>query len=342
MRRPRDRGAVGAIVAVLFGTGVALGMAALVVDIGLIYVERKQLQTGADAAAVEVARVCAASAVACGAPGTNATAAAYARENVVDGEAMAAVCGRGGGLAACAGVSACARPAPETGVYAEVRTSILRADGSTLLPPVFAQAVVDDYDGAAVTACARVTWGPPRAARTLGLTVSACDWADLTRRGRTFPSAERTVRGYDDTDPAACGRGGVGSRGAGGFRWVAGADASCRTPVSTTTTFRVTARTQRPAGCRDVLETLTPGQAVAVPIFSAVTDAGDGGFAYTVLGVGAFVVTGWRLPGSRSPRTPAGCGGGDCVSGYFTRAPVPGGGTVGGPDLGAQITALIG
>ncbi|GIF63701.1 hypothetical protein Ais01nite_17360 [Asanoa ishikariensis] len=339
VRRPRDRGAVGAIVAVLFGTGVALGMCALVIDIGLIYVERKQLQTGADAAAVEVARVCATSAVACGAPGTVATAAAYARENVADGEATASVCGRGGGLSACPTPSACARPAPETGVYAEVRTSILRPDGSTLLPPVFAQAVVDDYDGAAVTACARVTWGPPRAARTLALTVSACDWAAMTGRGRAFPTGERTVRLYPETDPAACGRGGAGSAGAGGFRWVAGADATCRTPVSTTTAFRVT---ELPAGCRDVLEALTPGQAVAVPIFTAVTDAGDGGFAYTVLGVAAFVVTGWRLPGSRSPRTPAGCGAGDCVSGYFTRAQVPGGGTVGGPNLGAQITALIG
>ncbi|SNT54795.1 Putative Flp pilus-assembly TadE/G-like [Asanoa hainanensis] len=336
--RRGDRGAVGAIVAVLFGTGVALGMCALVIDIGLIFVERKQLQTGADAAAVEVARVCATSAVACGAPGTTATAAAYARENVADGEATAAVCGRGGGLSPCPTPSACARPAPATGVYAEVRTSILRPDGSTLLPPVFAQAVVDDYDGAAVTACARATWGPPRAARTLALAVSACDWEAMTGRGARFPSRERTLGGYPDTDPGACGRG-AGSAGAGGFRWVAGSDATCRTPVSTTTAFRVTGRTELPAGCRNVLETLPPGQAVAVPIFSAVSDAGS---AYTVLGVAAFVVTGWRLPGSRSTRAPAACGAGGCVSGYFTRAQVPGGGTVGGPNLGAQITELIG
>ena len=79
-----------------------------------------------------------------------------------------------------------------------MRTSILRADGSTLLPPVFAQAVVDDYDGAAVTACARVTWGPPAAARTLALTISACDWDRMTGGGAALPSTEQTVAVYRD------------------------------------------------------------------------------------------------------------------------------------------------
>jgi len=348
-RRGDDRGAVAAVAAVFVGSGVALGICALVVDVGLIYAEHKQLQTGADAAAVEVARVCATSAVACGAPESGAAATAYAQVNVPDGEATAVVCGRGGGLSECPAPSdaTCTGPAPEAGVYAEVHTSILTADGSTLLPPVFAQAVVDDYDGAAVTACARVTWGSPTAARGLALTTSTCDWKRMTRGGGALPSTEQAVALYTDTDPAACGRGGTGAGDPGGFRWVAGADSTCRTSTSTSTPLRATLPDERPNGCLEVLESLiaTPGQAVAVPIFAKVTDAGDGGFAYAVQGVAAFVVTGWQLPDSVVPSpnlSSCGAGVSTCVYGFFTRAVVPGGGTVGGPDLGAQITALIG
>ncbi len=224
---------------------------------------------------------------------------------------------------------ACALPAPATGVYAEVRTSILRPDGSTLLPPVFAQAVVDDFDGAAVTACARITWGAPAAARTFGLTISTCDWNAMTGGGRALPTAERAVALYTDTDPRACGRRGPGSAGPGGFRWLAGADPTCRTPVSTATAFRVTRPDERPDGCLEVLESLTPGQAVAVPVFATVADAGDGGFAYAAQGVAAFVVTGWHLPDSDVPSpTLTSCGAGVpiCVYGFFTRALVPGSG----------------
>ncbi|MEV0720358.1 pilus assembly protein TadG-related protein [Asanoa sp. NPDC050611] len=345
LKRQGDRGAVGALTVVLFGTGVLLAVSALVVDIGLIYAERKQLQTGADAAAVSAAQVCATDAARCGGPDLDRTATAYARNNETNAEAAATVCGRGGDLPACPTGSAdqCARPAPETGAYAEVHTRIQRADGSNLLPPVFAQAVLDDYDGAAVTACARVAWGPPAAARTFGLAISTCDWQRMTGRGGRLPSVEQPVPLYDETDPAACGRRGLGDGNQGGFRWLAGTR-DCRAAVSTTRAVEVTRPGERPDDCLDLLEELvaTPDRAIAVPVFARVSD--DGG--YTVRGVAAFVVTGWRLPDSvePSPRLGRDCpeGASTCVFGYFTRAVVPGGGAVGGPDLGAQITTLIG
>src|SRR5690349_18918245 len=60
-RRKRDseHGGVAAVVAVLTAGGVLLGMGALVIDIGRLYVEREQLQSGADAASLEVASNCA-------------------------------------------------------------------------------------------------------------------------------------------------------------------------------------------------------------------------------------------------------------------------------------------
>ena len=53
-----DRGAIGILIAVLIGGGVLLGMAALVVDVGQIYQNRAELQNGADAGALAVARQC--------------------------------------------------------------------------------------------------------------------------------------------------------------------------------------------------------------------------------------------------------------------------------------------
>jgi hypothetical protein len=86
-------------------------------------------------------------------------------------------------------------------------------------------------------------------------------------------------------------------------------------------------------------------RAVAMPVFDAVTDNGDGTRSYATHGFAAFVLSGWRLPGSEVPSsTMSSCGAGvdHCVFGTFRQALVPGSGTVNGPDLGARITALIG
>src|SRR5690606_25022436 len=47
-RRRGERGAVTTLVAVLLAGNVLLGMAALALDVGLYYVEREELQSGAD------------------------------------------------------------------------------------------------------------------------------------------------------------------------------------------------------------------------------------------------------------------------------------------------------
>ena len=53
-----DNGAVAVLVAIL--AVVLFGFAALVIDVGALYHERRQLQNGADAAAFAVAQACAA------------------------------------------------------------------------------------------------------------------------------------------------------------------------------------------------------------------------------------------------------------------------------------------
>ena len=57
--RRDERGAIGVLVAIFIGAGVLTGMGALVIDVGQLYQERAELQNGADAAALGVAKSCA-------------------------------------------------------------------------------------------------------------------------------------------------------------------------------------------------------------------------------------------------------------------------------------------
>src|SRR5206468_11743682 len=75
----------------LIGT-VLLGLGALAIDVGQLYQERSQLQSGADAAALAVAKSCATST--CTASGAMSTAVTYADDNAKDGVAgVPQVCG---------------------------------------------------------------------------------------------------------------------------------------------------------------------------------------------------------------------------------------------------------
>jgi hypothetical protein len=346
----RDGGAVAATSAVLFGSGVILGIAALVVDIGLIYAEHGQLQRGADAAALKVGQVCARDVDDCTTSVVDDVAARYARDNAANGEADARVCGSGGDLPACqanlGSLNDCVGESPATGDYIQVHANTLRSDDSKLLPPVFAHAVLGGFEGAAVTACARVAWGPPAKARALAMTISTCDWKRFTAEGSAYPSAEVAIDLYDETDAAACGIAGTEATNRGGFRWLEDTDADCRATMSVDSNDVAAQVGPASDGCVDALFDLRDNpRAVPVPVFDAVTDNGNGTHSYATQGFAAFVVTGWRLPDSVVPSpTMTSCGVGVtyCVFGTFRQALVPGSGTVNGPDLGARITALIG
>ncbi len=337
------------LVALLLGSGVLLGMAALVVDVGNIYLERTQLQSGADAGAVKLAQVCATD-PSCAATATT-LARKYANANSADNRSgVSVVCGRGGGLPACGapagGLADCVDAAPGTGDYVEVHTSTLESDGSTLLPPAFAQAVVSGYRGTTFTACSRAAWGPPLAGR-LGVTMSACDWNRYTRNGAGFPDppVEQLIYPHDEPAAGTCRPPGQPADIPGGFGMLTDPRDDCRVPVALGGTYRGD-NGNVPAPCRAVLaDARTGGRPLLVPIFGPVS--GNGAVPrYTIAGFAAFVVTGWDLPGSRARSTLTGRSTCDssttCIFGYFTRATVPGGGPTGGPDLGAYTVGLVG
>ncbi len=348
-RRPDDRGAISMLAAVLFASGVLLGMAALVIDVGMLYAERGQLQSGADAAAVEVAQMCADEPADCTPALLGPVAAQYARDNAANGEADARVCGRGGALVACpppsGALTDCIGNRPATADYVEVRTNTLRG-GSTVLPPVFAQALLGgDFDGAQVTACARTAWGPPSTAQGMAIAISTCDWQRITANGATLPSVEASIELYDESVPTACGIGGTAATNPGGFRWLEIGDASCRATSTMNDEYAAALPGPAPAGCVDALDgLLDSGEAIAMPIFDAARDLGGGRSAHTLVGFAAFVVTGWQDSTSinPSPTIPPCAVGAACVQGFFQEALVPGGAVLGGPDLGARAIASIG
>ena len=192
-----DRGAVAVLVAILFGGGVLLGMGALVVDIGGMYAEKAQLQNGADGGALAVATGCAQGSAACAASVTalnsNCSTATNASTGIAscnandNKTAIDQVCGVGSGLTACTGPqNGC--PAAPSGNYAQVQTSTLNADGTTVLPPAFGKAVMgSSWVGEHVQACAQASWGPPsELGSAVAVTISECEWLENTNNGTTF------------------------------------------------------------------------------------------------------------------------------------------------------------
>jgi hypothetical protein len=346
-------------VAVVLGGGVLLGTAAVVVDVGRLYAEREQLQSGADAGAWAVAEACVLDPAGCADQG--ALADDYADRTAADGAAeVTAVCGTGPGLPACpppAGNRTDCLGVPPAGPYVEVRTATELADGSSLLPPAFARAVAgDEYAGSQVAACARAAWGPPRRAAGLALTFSVCEWNNLTDGGTTVwpadevppPSAERVVFLKDNTT-ATCGAGPAGWDAPGGFGWLDDPDSTCTTTVEADGTYGGNTGNSLSQPCRTEMDELWAGRgATVIPVYDGIQEQGAG-TEYHLAGFAAFVVTGYDLSGAGRTSWLSGrnrCGDSGslrCVYGYFSRALVADvGGIAEGPDLGVAVVSMVG
>lgn len=355
-----DRGAVAAMIAVVLGGGVLLGMAAIVVDVGRLYAEREQLQTGADAAAWAVAEGCIRLPENCAAQGTEAER--YAAAAAADGAAgIAEICGRGPGLADCsasaANLTACLGAAPMTGSYAEVRTHTLGRDGSTLLPRTFARALAGDDAGTSVGACARVAWGSPRRAAGTAVTFSTCEWEALTDGGLSLwpspsdgtppASAERVVYLKGSPSATTCPAGPSGWDRPGGFGWLDDTGGDCTTTVEVDDSYGGDTGSSVSTACRAALAALRDERRpMLVPIYDGVTGSGTS-TTYHLAGFASFVLTGYYQAGFTEPSRLTGlhhCGGSErCLYGYFTKGLLPTTGvTLGGPDLGVSVVNAIG
>jgi Flp pilus assembly protein TadG len=204
-----DRGAVAVIVAILLAGGVLLGFLALVIDVGELYLERQQLQSGADSAALALAHACAAATSDCANLGAiSALAQTYANQNSADGVSnVAEICGNipGNLLNACGPAahnrSDCLGSAPTDGSpYIEVHLTTETLDGKFVLPPVFAQTMAGNqgYTGASVGACARAGWHS--SVTVLLMAISTCEFARQTSdagQDITDPRNERVINFWE-------------------------------------------------------------------------------------------------------------------------------------------------
>lgn len=347
LRVRRDEGgAVAVIVAILLGAGVLTGIAAMVVDVGQIYQERSELQNGADAAVLGVAKSCALGSC------TPAVAAQLADDNassLTGGRAAVDfVCGSGS-LGTCppsTGALTSCQPLPPAGTnFVELGTSTLTSSGS-LLPPVFAGTLLGNSgdQGTNVEACAQAEWGAPSTATTTALAISACEWDQATQQGTLFPAAPPyppdPAASFDQVLTLDPGNG----TGCATFGWADDTKNTCAVPVSGPSFAGSPGNSTEPA-CLAVLQNAWQNQ---IPILVPVYASFDGGAdTYALQGFADFVVTGYSLPSVAEPDwlDPANSsclGAAYCVNGYFVQGLIPSTGSITGPGLGASVIDLTG
>jgi len=348
-----DRGAFGALIGVLFASGVLLGLAALTIDVGTVYQERAELQNGADAGSLAVAKSCA------NGDCKVDEAAKYANLNAKDGaSAVTLVCGPKGGLASCPGSSGtlvdCPAPTSADKNYVDVHTATRTTGGSSLLPPVFARALTGNgsYQGTTILACARASWGPAiQSAKSLAMTLSLCAWTQATGGG-TPPvfGVDQRIYVRDAPNAPTC----SGLSAPGEFGWLNDIG-GCSAAIDLTQNGYVTGSDpgkNLSAACQSALLSYVANKTpIFIPIFDTTTGTGSGA-TYHLVGLAAFILTGYAnmnplkdaIP---APFTKGSCPNGattpSCIYGHFTQALVPVATQIGdGTYFGATAVKLAG
>jgi len=358
MRRGRgERGGVAVLVAIVLGFGALTGSAAMTVDVGQLYLEREELQSGADAAALGVARYCVQTPSSCNSQTTHATA--LANSNATDGAtAVTLICGTGQGLSACpaqmAGLGACNTYVPAGAKYVEVRTATKLADGSTLLPPAFAGAVYGNYGyaGKTVHACSRAVWGAPSSGTGAAFTLSICEWNEMTDNGTTLQApppavpphdAEGLIHLHGSSGASTCGTSvPAGWDAPGGFGWLAETGGACKATATVDGEIAGNTGVSASGTCQTALANARNDDTVLmVPVYDRLKGTGSS-ITYHIVGFSAFVVTGYALSGFAA--TGIGCascsGSQKCIYGYFTSGILPLTGTLGAASYGVVIITM--
>jgi hypothetical protein len=348
-----DRGAVLIWVALMMV--VLLGVGALVIDIGALYAERRELQNGADAAALAVAQDCVAGNCL---PKGVSRAKDYANYNAKDG--VSAVdrqtpCGQHPSLpkGGCKGYA----PNGVAGAsgWVRVRTLTETASRGDKIPFVFAP-IIGSLTGKGVSAAAVAAWGPMRTATTFPFTFSECEFDLLPKVGNPpFPTDVETFIyskmpvGKKNDEPRPCaGRTPSGGTVEGCFGWLDTAKGSC--DVTLTAGEEIVGigdpgndNLLSKSPCK---ETDVRNQEVLVPLFSSVQDSGNNA-AYTFSGFAGFIITGYALSNSTWPSgfsCPVVTGGSArCFRGKFIRTYKGVGDFAGGAarDFGAQVIKMV-
>jgi hypothetical protein len=358
MRRLKDeQGAVLVIVVLMMV--VLVGMAALVVDAGAMYEERRELQNGADAAALAVAEDCARG-LPCTVAAATDTAAELGDANADDGTSNTVI----------------DTDAFDPAGSVTVDTSTRRTDGTTAISFVFAPVLDviggEDVDGKTISASATAVWGYASSLRTLPLTISECEFQAATG-GTNFESPpwdmakEETLMFHDGASKATCGAvAGMDADADGklpaGFGWlVPEDDCDVTTTVvdnagGTEDDWAIKDPGNNPE-CQAVDLSGYLGSVMQVPVFAdfCKNNAGEcpdfaNGDKYRIQRYAAFYLTGYDLggktyerfdPKTRTAAPDCGTKKNDdlCITGFFTTS-VGSSGEIGGPNGGVLIVKL--
>lgn len=301
-----ERGAASVIVAIVLV--VLMGCAALAVDVGAMYAEKAQLQNGADAAALAIAGDCAKGA--CGTP--SVTGSTYANNNAND---------------STSGATVTFPNATTVRVVTKARAAGSSTDGFSLF---FAR--VMGFQSTDIGAAAQAVWGTPSKGATLPWTVSECVFkkhlsasqlSQLSSTGNFTgdPIPTHILLRYDTGAPAFAGCAAQNGYQPGGFGWLE-TDTGCTTDIDLAHTVDGQPGNHFPNdhACDHVLDTIMD-QPALIPLFSTAVGNGDHA-TYTLVGFGAFQVTGYKFSGSDANLDPAApnCTG-NCrgLQGYFVR-----------------------
>jgi Flp pilus assembly protein TadG len=320
-----EDGSVAVMVATLMV--VMLGIGALVMDLGNLYWERRQLQNSADAGALAAAQ----DLVDGEAEGTAyQTARVYANENNSRG---AFVAGPGQGFVV-----------EPTSVTVTAQTGTIQAAGvlDSFLAGVLG---VDTYD---TQASATASWGYLGSANTIPLTFSICEWNFMTGGDVDgLPTADKVVYFHSSQtaqNENTCG-GPANQDHPGGFGWLSPSGGQCEAYIENGVVGTDVGNNVPNVCTAAYLQSLV-GETVVMPIFSEVSLQGSNAY-YTIVGFAALELTGFRLSGNPEFNMPSGsppCSGNDrCISGrfvnYYELGDQP---TAGGENFGAVFIGLTG
>ncbi len=323
MQRLRDdRGAVAVLTALLLVP--LLVCAALVVDIGASYVQRRQLQNAADAAALAIAQDC--GKASCG--DYSSTAAFFASNNVPNWDAT---------------------PTTDRQVTTSFNGNSVTVRAAKLVNYAFGPVI--GVDNNTVAAQATASWLSPNGGTAiLPLTISRCSFdAQVAANAGSLAGQTPTTMYLSKSANAGQCFPNSGNAVPGGFGWLMANAAAC-TATSTLAAQYVYSDPGNsvPSTCQTSNFTDQLGKTILLPLFDTVGGTGSNAW-YHLYGYAAFRLIGYNFASQYTayspPDTQPPCSGSDrCLRGYFLRYVEPSDnytyGGAAGPDLGARIVAL--
>lgn len=321
-----DRGAMAIMIAIL--TLVFAAIAAFVIDVGALYEERRDLQNGAEAAALAIAIDCA-DGLTCTPGATAARGDAYAGLNSNDGESTvdpSDVCF--GPSTTCFGTETVA--ANEVMVRARTQDNGPDLDGDPSTVDHFFARIFGN-GGTEVFATAKARWGTPGGLATLPLTFSICEWENLVPdpdAAGAFPTDPATIvfhdsqLGGDSSDDDCIANAGQdegidGARAPGGFGnlWT-GDPPDCMADIVLVNGFGVAGRMNGGSlfnanmGCSGLDADDFTDRLHLIPIYDlyipddeplCMASAFSQHGCYRIIGFGALYIEAMRFPGNADP-----------------------------------------